>query len=459
MYYEKDEDLMKMWEFKNMICKDKNLYNISYLELAVLLNRKEFVKYILDKKKAEKINMNSVCQNLIPLCFMMDNIEMLLLLNDYYKIDVNYCDKELKRFNALNIANHFCMKIDRYQKLNTIEKLKNMDENGRKTYLHNLWYNWGYYYSTVNLKSIYNDIDYFTLSIEELNMINELERTNKKELKNKCQNDLKRKCLLGDKPLYEDGSFEHLWFEYEYNKVLEKEISKSVDRHDYAIKILRELFSETQEDLEKILSFKFENPVQKVNPFVFSIMKAVYNKDFDSFKEYKKIYRKREEYKPLEELLIMMDNLEVVKRVVGENSVETFLKEREEELKSNLREHLKELRSRRINLENDNVFSKYSNILKNSDDHQKVFHRGQLRKDYERSENAFGFTPCDYVVNKLLYFYNTILGSKEEINQDLLVLLTNLRNSVCNIDRSKSVTFIKKDECIDEQIEKMLSMV
>ena len=96
----------------------------------------------------------------------------------------------------------------------------------------------------------------------------------------------------------------------------------------------------------------------------------------------------------------------------------------------------------------------------NTQDHVKVFQEGVLNKNYTRVENVFGFTPCDYVINKLLYCYNTIInGESTELTNEELIMLTKLRSSLYNIDRTMKIIPIVKKSCENTEIEDLLKMI
>jgi len=210
----------------------------------------------------------------------------------------------------------------------------------------------------------------------------------------------------------------------------------------------------------KKMVVEFKDPISKVNPFVFYIMKNVYANNFEALKEFKTLYRYGNvDYKPLEELLILLDDLKILEKVVTEKRVEQFLKENKKVLKTKLSAYLDKLEREKINLQRDNIFTKYADVFINSEDHIGVFNEGKLGKIYVRGENAFGNTPCDYVINKLLYFYNTIVRRDDEINEDKLNLLINLRNSLKNINRKQKIVPIDKSKCANGKIEDILNML
>lgn len=462
MYYENDDDLIKSWQLVNMLCKDKNLYKISYIEMAILLNRIDFVKYCLEldaEIKEYKYNFSI----LLEICFVMDNIDMLLLLLNYYSrynntnsYNINLYQSTLKKYYCTNIASHFCIKIDNYQRSSNIQKIKDMDKIERCTYLYNLWYNWGYFYQKVELEGIYNIIDYFNLTIEEISMINYLEYKNKRVLRTQCIKDIKKQIEY--EQIYEKGTFEYVWSNYIYKKIINKQNNKSDERHNFATVLIKELFNMESEEMDKLYKLKLKNPIRDINPFVFNIMKNIYENNFDSLKDYKKLYRKKDEYKPLEEFIVYIDDIEIAKKVMG-NHLNEFIKTTELDLKENLKKYLKELEEKQIELSKDNIFYKYRKSMLNTPDHIKIFQDGILDKNYIRAENIFGFTPCDYVINKLLYFYNTTINNMNILEDDMLKLLCNLRKSLHNIDRKQKIISIERKYCQNSEIEEILNKI
>src|SRR5205085_3545974 len=129
-----------------------------------------------------------------------------------------------------------------------------------------------------------------------INMILSLEKSNKQELLNKCVNDIKRNIVpkQGD-PIYEKDSFEYIWYYINFNKLLEEENKKDKQRHDFCLKLLKQVFNKNEEEISKLINISFEDPIKKINPFVFTIMKNVFNKNFDYMQEYKSLYRKDNE--------------------------------------------------------------------------------------------------------------------------------------------------------------------
>lgn len=470
--YTQDEDvLIQAWDKQNLMPKNSNLYNISYVDLVTLMGRKNLLKYILEKEKDNNLNYT----NIINICFFMDSVELLTIVDAKRKINIHNYTDTIKRFNCLNIANHFCLKINNYQKQETLEQMKSMDTVSRVQFLHNFWYKWGFYYQTVNLTNAYDKLEYWKLSVDELRMLNHLEQGNRAALRKICETDVTKKYSTKLEPPYDKESFEYIWYHYCLNKAVEKETNKDKQRSQFALLILKDLYSLTPEELDKIRNIEFQNPVLQVNPFIFYIMRCVYLRNFEDLKDIKPLYRfEKEDYKPLEELLIYLDDLDLLNQVLNHNQneisgtdrtnsnrVEQFLKDKEirPRLKPKLCTHIEKVEKERLNLQKDNIFTKYAKLFSNTDDHTNVFNFGTLRKDYERKENCFGLTPCDYVINKLLYFYNTIVNRYDALTEDQLKLLTNLRKSLDNVDRTKKIQPIGRDRCLDSGIEEVLDML
>lgn len=458
MYTHSDDELIKNYELKDMFAKNKNLYNISYINLATLLNRQKLVKYILEKNKDIT---NISFEQLIEICLFMDNVNMLLILQEFHKFNIKFYEDKLKKYNSLSIANYYCIKINKYQQLDDVQKIVNMDTSSRKAYLHNLWYKWGYYYNIVNINDFFTTCDYNSLTVDEIKMITTLEHSNKQTLYDKClENLIKTYTLTDNQNVYSENSFEHKWFNIIFKQTNNNEKLKDTNKNLYSIKILKEVFYKSDDEVNKLVNIEFKNPIKDINPFVLEIMKNVYNNNFKAFQDYKKIYRRDNNlYEPLKDLLIYLDNIEILNAVIESSYVEEFLKINKQYLNSNLGKYITDLENSRINLQKDDVFTRYAKVLCNTPDHISVFKIGKLNKKYSRIENVFGLTPCDYVINKLLYFYNSIINHNETVNEDILLLLTNLRQSLHNINLEQSVMNISLDKCVNQELDNMLDII
>lgn len=472
MYFNNEEVLIREWNMQNMYPKDKNLYNISYLELVVLTNRQTLLKYILEHNKKTPANINFT--QLINLTIMMDNVEIIQLLTSYHDFKIQDFEDKLKKYNSWNIANHYCMKISQYQQLDLIERLKNMQTKERINYLHNVWYHWGYTYENTDLKNFFSINDYFSLTMDEIKMIIFLEKQNKNELLEKIKNDIIKNITCENHYSYnfrkqfsnenttnndqaKSPSFEEIWYDYKFKKEKLRESVKDKQRNNKALIIYTEIFST---DINEIINIKFVDPIKKINPFVLHIMKKIFNNELEDIKEFKSLYRKdNENYKPLDELIIFMDDASLLNKIIKEKDAEEFLERNNNELGKNILKYKKDLEKNKIKLDNQDIFNKYSGLFKNTTYHLDVFNEGILDKNYERKENIFGLTPCDYVINKLLYFYHTTISKNEKMNEILLKLLNNLRKSINNIDRNKKIESIKDDDLIDNQIDELLKIL
>jgi len=456
IFYVSDESkLIEGWDRQNLFAENKNMYNISYIELALLMNRQQLLKYVLEKNKESKTLDNLDSLKLIKMCFLLDNPDLLNLITNYYSIKIQNYEPIIKKFNSLNIANYFCFRIDNYQKQSSISQLKDKSCYERQTYLHNLWHKWGYYSDITSFKNVYEELDYYNLTIDEVKMLNFLENSNRNHLENLCRENVIKNVKCKYIP-YCNNTFERYWFDHLLNKLERKEKNKDVPRSDHSMRILREVYSYSDEQVEKLINLDFVNPIPNINPFVFSIMKNMNYGNLEKLEGWKTFYRPNNDaYKHLELYLIHLDNYEKLKQVV-KNDLE-FLTNFRKKLKTNLLKVLEDKEREKINLEKDNIFRNYAKIFLNNKYHLRVFEEGILDPDYERTENIFGYTPCDYVINKLLYFYNTIIIHDKEIDDDKLKLLQNLRNSIKNIDSYKHLKLITKEQCLGEDIREIIS--
>jgi len=457
MYTNNEESLISTWGRKKLFPTNKNLYNISYLELALLMNRYNLFRYVLERHKENNKSEDVDYNKLIQLCFVLDNVKGLQLISEFNKINIHDYNQTIKKYSCLNIANHFCLKINNYQKKTTLEQIKEMEPSKRPIFLHNFWYKWGYYYNQVNLKKAYQILDYYKLDINIIRMLNHLERNNKTDLRALCFKDLKLKVNIKEQP-YNENTFEHFWYNKMYELTLQEQKEKEIKRDEFATRLLKELYSLREEKINKKREITFIDPIKVINPFILNIMKHIYHDSLDQIKDIRILYKgDKNDYKPIAHLLLIKDDINTTMRVVGKNHIEEFLKKHK--LNKNLQNYLTKLESEKMNLEKENIFVKYSEIFENTKYHINVYNDGILNKKYDRKENIFGYTPCDYVINKLLYFYNTITNKKCDLDKKKLKLLTNLRASICNIDRTKEIVPINKKHCINMELERVLEMI
>lgn len=456
MYTPNEDYLMNAFDKIQMFPANRNLYKIDYIELVLLMNRQKLLKYLFEKNKEKRTYATKVVL-MIQIAIMLDNTDLLQIINEFYPFNIHNYQEIIRKFNSLSVANYYCLRIDNFKRLSTIEQVKNMDDEKKVSFLHNLWHKWGYYWNNVDLKNAYEIVDYQQVPIDIIRMLNHLEHENRDSLYKKCVDDLKHKVEIKKPNPYSEGSFEHMWYEYLLKRTVDREINKPEDRHIFASQILKELYSKTEDDIKKLITEDFKDPIHRINPFILFIMKAVFHQEFDNLSEFKTLFRDKPEYDPLVDLLVYLDDLDTLTKVVKEKNVEKFLKDKRNLINSKLLKHIEELEKQKFQMSKDNLFNKFEKLFYNTEYHLQAYNSGVLHKGYVRVENIFGYTPDDYIINKLLYFYNIVFNHKKSVEDDDLVTLSNLRKSLVKIDLNKPLVTVDRKQCLDDNIEDVLN--
>ena len=68
-----------------------------------------------------------------------------------------------------------------------------------------------------------------------------------------------------------------MWSNYVLNKLRNNENNKDGDSDEYSCKILKEMYGESEKKIKEYKKVIFKDLIKSINPFVFSIMKSVYN--------------------------------------------------------------------------------------------------------------------------------------------------------------------------------------
>ena len=448
IFYSLNEDpILDAWNNKHQLCKNRNLYDLSYLDLAIMMNRQMLVKHILEKTKI------TIYKSLVTLCIKLDNIEMFLLLKKHFSFGVSYYKNLMSTYNSENITNHFCITME--QKDSLIAKMKNMTSDDRALMFNKFHMTQCDYYVR-NIKNFFDKIDYQTFSVTELRMIIKLRR-NIDELYIACIGDIIHEITIekGHENIYEKGSFEYYWYEKRLNDLKQREKSKDIIRHQYALKVIKELFRE--KDLKKELIVVFTDPVIDIDPFHLNMMKICYKKDTNLLKKYPTSGKLWDDnFKNLRDHVISLDDIDVLKCFAKNKTLENFLKQHYEKLGASLKKYIDEINKEKINIRKDYIYEKYATAFKNNHDHISVLKDGILSRDCKREENVFGYTPSDYIINQILY-----LCTKSELSEYQLYKLCNLRKSLRKIEalRQIPITPIKKTDCCNPEIEDIISRI
>lgn len=461
--YDPDE-IQEAWNNKHRFVRETNLYQISHAELAIITDRQLLFKHIVEKEQEKYKDM---ADKLIRLCIILDNLEILKILYPFHQNNLGRWTDLIKKFKSKRIAQQFLVDIEEVQSGLNIDEFRSMDRTKREDMLFEMWRchnGW----KLGNIANFFDRADYKNFTIDELKMITSL-RNNKADLLSKCMADFKHKINVEEteKNRYPEGSLEHYWYNKILIKLLNRENEKSEEAHNKAYSVLTHLYPEmfklvnpykktlgTKLETDTVINFR--DPIIEINPFVLRVMTAMYKKEIDDLKRYK--YRNLSE-NCVRELLFDLDDLKLVECFVEKKDIPSFLRYNRKALGKNLTTVSQEYEKDRIDLKKELIYEKYADEFHNNSDHVNVLKTGILSKDYKREENIFGYTPCDYVINKILYYYNHMVIKNRELTEDMMSIMLNLRSSLGNIDRTREIIPITKEKCSSSNIENILDKI
>lgn len=419
IYGRGDSDMVTTtWDNRHKFKGVFNLYKIDPMILSVLVGRADMVEHILNKDTEvyTKENMTKFFPTLIKIAIMMDDLQMVKTLTKYFnknnkhEFDVWFYRETVEKFNAREIAKYFCLKIDSgVERESEIDKLLRMPErdiqhtliidslSGYKTYADKALFKKKFAFHTLSddvlrlLVSSASDIATLVAYATEL---------------------VPKKVVEKHRPVF-TSDFDRDFYEWKLKEAVTKYTdSRSNEVGEWALRMLRMYAPEKVEKTRKAnpLEHVFENPLSAstVNPATLSIMKMLHDGVLTRklVNEYGCTDWNDAVLAPLWDYIVYRDTPDDLSIFIPTPQAQRkFLQYRKDALATNLKARLIQLETEVLDLKQDVLYVKYANEFKNTADHLSVLDTGVLPADYKRSENVFGITPCDYVVNQILHMW------------------------------------------------------
>lgn len=204
-------------------------------------------------------------------------------------------------------------------------------------------------------------------------------------------------------------------------------------------RMLKNLVS--MEEYKKLTTIKFSNPTRHLSLKDKSMLIKIH-------KEHK--IKENYDFKNnlVNDLIIYLDDPKMIKHTEDKHVLMDMLSGRE--LGPNLKKFVEEHMRKTIDP------TLYSEILSNTDSHNSAYLYSVIEADYERKENALGYTPCDIIIYQTIRDYVNDYGNIRTKNaaddSDIRCskYLDNRRKSVRMIDYSKKIINYEASENVNK---------
>lgn len=503
MYTENQEMIIHALSQEHRLNKgNHNLYRISYLQMAVLFDRRHVVNHLLGKdnsrdpansaisnqvqsrgsnstRSVRSTRSGSVTnpssdasptnfENIIHIAVMMDNVEMLKIIHKYHEFDARQYTHLIQKYDSKEVSAHYCVKLKTQNSDFDVKRFMGTTPENRLLYLYKAKKMGNPFAPTISRARIYDAFDYFKLSIDELRMINFLKGPDARvELKRKCLQDIKKAVVFkpGDENNYPANSLEDFLHSIKLQELQEREQRKSKERDQFAREVLRQLYGiaaselvESKQDVEL-----FTDPVRRAaehDPFILYVMKMIYSENIEELSRFpitKEIWD--DSWNDVRTLLFKLDRLDLVKLFIRDDQVEAFLKKHVDELHPKLLAVYDIFLQKRLDMKNEQVAIKYADLFCNTDLHIKCVRDGVYTFSPQEKENVFGLTPLDYLFNQLLFVYASVFNSRRELEDSELDKLTKMRQSLQNVNRVSDIVSIERSSCVNPQLETVIKKI
>lgn len=406
------------WDNRHKFKGVFNLYKIDPMILSVLVGRTDMVDHILNKdtETYTKENMTKFFPTLIKIAIMMDDLQMVKTLTKYFnknnkhEFDVWFYRETVERFNAREIVKYFCLKIESgVERESEIDKLLRLSE---REIQHTLILDNLNGYNTYADKSLFRKkFPFHTFSDDVLRLLVSA-ASDIATLVAHATELVPKKVVEKHRPTF-TSSFDEDYYNWKHQQAISLyDTSRNNEVGAWALRMLQVYVPERVEKTSKAnpLEYVFENPLTStvVNTATLSIMKMLHDGTLTKklVNEYGCTDWNSTTLAPLWDYVVYRDTPEDLSIFIPTTQAQRkFLQYRKAALSANLRALLVKLKTEVLDLKHDVLYVKYANEFKNTADHLSVLDTGSLPSDYVRSENVFGITPCDYVINQILHMW------------------------------------------------------
>jgi hypothetical protein len=343
--YEKNED--KIIEYFNnsdkFNSKNLNKYDLSYVQLAALLNRLKIVKMFINKKNFADVMKIAVYE---------DNVELYKMTYKLISSDERY------RFTRAQLiaqkAYDICKEL--YGELMEDEiAVQSVKTQGFDV--------------TVIDKIDENDMQSFV----KLHALNPNSwSTIRQYLINRCE---KKNIIETDKYKLDGYSANEMNF-YNY------QLSKINNNTSYKFNKFFAAMTSTETDYKTSLSVTFASPLNSI------LLRHTFLQLIDGYLNPDYAFNSKE----INNMLLYLDNVELIKNHKNQKELECFLTSNKNQMKENYTKFVKD------NYDKVSSIELYNTLLLNTNEHSLAYSKLELSDNYSRTENAIGYTPDDIII-------------------------------------------------------------
>ena len=417
MYHPDEEFLTVAWDNQHRFTFSsyaKNLYDISYLMLAMVCRRYTLVQHIFAKKQ-EDLSWEVY----IDLAMFLDDLTLLKCIYRYHKNSIYDQRDTVKKYRSSRIGKHFGLQLQsenhslatKLDGKNSAERLKLIMSNG-----HN--------YAGTDYHDLLTLGDYQRFTDDELRIYS-FKCGEICPLWGLLLQDTRREVVIDDTWFneYRKGSFEEMWYNCCLQFLVQTEKKKTVERSERAMSIMRQLYPRKRVEEEKLV---YNNPVEELPPLVLLKMRKIWERDFEDLNI--RIWAENDDNLYYRHLLFAMDDYDTITAFVDEKHMGGFLGKWRDSLGPKLLKKWEAIKEQQVSLSME-LHRNYADALYNTTAHLSVLETGKLLEKDVFVENAFGQTPYDYAIGQLLH-----LRDQEKLRDVDYEQLANLRETTDDVD-------------------------
>nr|QBK88030.1 MAG: hypothetical protein LCMAC202_03920 [Marseillevirus LCMAC202] len=427
MYHPNEEFLTRAWDNRHrfLFTNAKNLYEFSYLDLAMICRRHTLVQHIFAKEQ-ETITKDGKWDRYIDLALYLDDLVLLKTIFRYYKNSIDDQRDGVTKYRCTRIGEHFDLKLQA-EDYSLAAKMNDKNATQRLGFImtNPNTYDRNAYHNLLTLG------DYQRFTDEELRFYSH-KAGDLDPLWGLLLRDTRREIVV-DKTYFNEyppDSFEGMWYARCLQEFVQNEKQKDTARSKRATCILRQFFP--RKHVEETLKVVYKNPIEALPVLTLLKMRKIWQRDYTNLDI--RIWADNEENIQYRHLIFTLDDYSVVTQFVDEKHIGGFLGKWRASLGAKLLAKWEEIKAQQVSLSTE-LHRKYSDALCNTVAHLSVLETGHLPIDGSSVENAFGQTPFDYALGQLMYLWNR----PEALSDVDLEQLAKLRETTDSVDRNTPV--------------------